>query len=357
MSKVVRSDIVEEVVETGQVSTSGIIPVYSPTNGIIEEIYVKNGDQVSDGQQIAKINSSATEQEQQAAYANYLAAKNTLDAAQADLPSLQASMFDSWDNYKNLAESGSYENDDGSPKFDQRTLPEFHISQKTWESAEARYKAQEAVIAKGQAQVANTWLLYQATQNAFVKAPGAGSVENLSADVGGNVAVNIPTTPAAPILTITTQASPEVVLALSESDITKIYPGQKANIEIAALDKMYKGEVARADNVGTNDSGVIRYNAYVKLHTPDADLRSGMTADVSISTKSVENVLSVTNSAVKPYQGGRAVRILKNNKVVYVPVRLGIRGKDRTQILSGLTEGQEIITALSNEQIKRPGLF
>src|SRR3989344_5171484 len=221
-SRVAKSDITETVTETGSIAVSGTVNVYSPTNGITQEVYVKNGDLVEEGEELAKIDSSATQQEQQAAYANYLIAKNTLDAAQSDLHALQSNMFEAWDEYRMLAESGTYENDDGTPRNNERALPEFHIAQKDWLATEAKYKDQQAVIAKGQAQVASTWLLYEATQNAVVKAPATGKVENLSVSSGGNVVINTPTQPARPIITIASSGSAEIIVSLSESDISKV---------------------------------------------------------------------------------------------------------------------------------------
>jgi RND family efflux transporter MFP subunit len=358
VAKAAKADLTEQVTETGHVSVSGVIPVYSPTNGIVEEVYIKNGEMVSDGQDLVKVNSSATQQEQQAAYANYLAAKNVLDSASSDLHLSQASMLDAWDEYKNLAKSGAYENGDGSPRNDQRTSPEFHISQKEWLAAEAKYKDQQSVIAKGQAQVSSAWLLYQATQNSVVKAPSGGIVENLAASVGKNVAINAPTQPGVPILTLSTASgAAEIVVSLSEGDISKVAEGQSANIEIPSLDKTYKGFVTRVDSIGTQDAGVIRYNVYLEIEDVDNNLKTGMTADATIITKKLSDTLSVPNSAVKPYKGGRAVRVMKNGKVEYIPVKIGTRGTTKTQILSGIAEGQEVVTALSNEQLKRPGVF
>ena len=356
-SRVAKSDITETVTETGSIAVSGTVNVYSPTNGITQEVYVKNGDLVEEGEELAKIDSSATQQEQQAAYANYLIAKNTFDAAQADLPALQSNMFEAWDTFRLLAKSGTYENLDGSPRNEQRTLPDFHIAEKDWLAAEAKYKAQAAVVSKGQAQVASTWLLYEATQNATVKAPSAGTVSNLSVSIGSNVSINSAAAPALPILTIVSSKATEMVVSLSEGDVSKVKEGQKAKIEVASLDKIYNGEVKRADSIGTIDAGVIRYNAYLEVIDSDSDLKSGMNADATIITKSLNDVLSVPNSAIKPYQGGRAVRIIKNKKVQYVPVATGVKGDSRTQIISGIEEGQEIISALSNEQLKRPGIF
>ena len=83
-----------------------------------------------------------------------------------------------------------------------------------------------------------------------------------------------------------------------------------------------------------------------------------MSVDADIKTKTAKNVLIVPNSSVKPYQGGRAVRVPgEKGEVKFIPVEIGIRGIKNTQILSGIRQGQEVITALSNESIKRPGLF
>jgi multidrug efflux pump subunit AcrA (membrane-fusion protein) len=103
---------------------------------------------------------------------------------------------------------------------------------------------------------------------------------------------------------------------------------------------------------------VVRYAAYIQIENPDEKLRPGMSVDADIITKTAKKVLIVPNSSVKPYQGGRAVRVPGENGIVeYIPVEIGIRGVKNTQILKGISEGQEIITSLSNESIKRPGLF
>ncbi len=357
--KASKSDITEVVSETGTISSSGTVSVYSPTNGTIKELSISNGVNATEGEILFSVESSATEQEQKAAYANYLSAKNTYDSAQSSLYLLQSSMLSAWDSYKQLAEGDKYENSDGTPKSDQRTLPEFHIAEKEWLAAELKYKNQQSVIAQAATQMSSTWILYQATQNAIVKAPANGTVSNLSIGIGGSVEANTPTSPQRPVLLLTNPSTTEIVLSLSESDISKIKPGQKAKIEVNAIrDKIYTGTVTRVDTVGVSDQGVVRYNAYIELSDDDSQIRSGMNADATITTNKLSNVLSVPNSAVKPYQGGRAVRIEDpKGEIKYVPVKIGVRGNTRTQILSGIQEGQEVITSIDNEKLKRSGGF
>ncbi len=358
--KVEKSDIVETVSETGNISSGGSAYVYSPTNGVVTNVMVSNGTVVEKDQDLLSIESSATQQEAQTAYANYLAAKASLNAANSNQDVLRSDMFTKWKRYLDLATNGTYENGDDSPNTANRTAAEFHIAEDDWHAAEKKYKDQETTIAQAQAAVNSTWLSYQATQNAVVKSPMEGTVSNLSVTNGSAVSINSTLSPQTPVLAITKGTTNEVVVPLSETDIAKVRPGQSAKINVDAVNnKTYKGIVERADAIGMKVQGIITYNVYLKFLDPDANLRPGMSVDVEITTKKLTGVLSVTNSTVKPYQGGKAVRIpgKKKGEVVYVPVEIGVRGKDRTQILKGLSEGQTVITSLSNEQIKRPGLF
>lgn len=359
LSKVEKGNITEIVTETGSITASGTVNVYSPTNGVVENVLISNGSSVQEGDELFTVKSSATEQEQKQAYANYMTAVSSLGSAQAGLHALQSAMFGAWDDYKTLAEGDGYENSDGTPKTDQRTLPEFHVAEKDWLAAEAQYKNQQSVVGQAQAQVSSTWLLYQATQNATVKAPADGTVSNLSVTNGSSVSINTPAVPSQPVLTLSSGGVTEIAVSLSESDVAKVKMGQNAEIDVSAIDdKTYKGVVKRVDTIGTENLGVVRYNAYIEVLNPDNNLRPGMTADVEITTNELKGVLTVPNSAVKPYQGGRAVRIVgKNGEAEFKPVKIGVRGVKNTQIISGVDEGTEIITALSNEQIQRPGLF
>ena len=360
ISKATKNTIIEVVSETGTIAATGKTDVYSPTNGIIETIFVRNGDTVIEGQELFTIKSSATEQEKTHALASYLTAKNTLDTAQATRYSLQSTMFTKWNTFKNLAENDTYENSDGTPKYDSRSAAEYHVAEKDWLAAESNYKKQQAVISQAQAALSSTYLLYQATQNATVNATVPGTISNLSVTINSTVKVSSTASPTTPLATIANLSTTEVVVPLSENDIAKVKEGQEATIDVNAInDKIYKGIVRRVDTIGTKDQGVIRYNTYIEIGNADNKLRPGMNVDVVITTTTLHNVLSVPNSAIKPYQKGRAVRIpgRKNGEITYVPVVIGIKGKEKTQIIKGIEEGQGVITSLSNEQIKRPGLF
>ncbi len=359
-AKAEKTNITEEVSETGNVVAGGRVDVVSPTNGIITEVFAENGDNVTEGQNLLTVQSSATEQEQQAAYSNYLTAQAALNSAESNLNVLRASMYTDWDTFRNLATGDAFETGDNKPKEKERLeSPDFQISQDTWIAAEKKYKDQQTVVSQAKAQLGSTWLLYETTQNAIVKAPISGTISNLSVNKGNAVKASTITSASQPVLSIANFSITEVKISLSETDISKIKPNQKAKIEVKAVDnKTYNGIVRRVDKIGTENQGVIRYNVYIEIITPDDKLLTGMNADVTVTTSKLDNVLSVPNSAIKPYQGGRAVRIpLGKDQTKFVPVVTGARGTTKTQILKGISEGQDVITALSNQQVKRPGLF
>lgn len=364
LEKVAKSDIVETVTESGNVVSSGRIDVYSPSNGIITETYVKNGMYVEEGEKLFVVKSSATEQEKRQAQANYLAAVNSLNTVQTAANSLRASMYAQWDSFRNLATNSTYEKSDDTPDEKNREAAEFQIAQDTWLAAEKEYKDQQTAIAQAQSSVASTHALYMATQDATVTAPVNGTIVNLAITTGSSVSIksiSLTGTSTAPSLILMSHYKNEILLELSETDITKVQPGQNAEIEINAIsNKKYKGMVDRVDAVGTDNQGVVSYKTFITILDSDNKIKQGMTTDVEITTQKLENVLSVSNASVKPYQGGRAVRVPDNSrpeKFKYIPVVTGVRGTEKTQILKGLSEGQEVISTLSNENIQRPGLF
>ena len=300
--------IIETVSETGNVTTAGTTPIYSTTTGIIEEVFVKNGDIVSEDQVLFKVKSTANKQTQEAALASYLTAKNTLETAKATQLSLQADMFGQWDSFRELAEGDEYENDDGTPKHNQRTLPEFHIPEKDWLAAEANYKKQQQVINQAQVNLSASWRAYQSTQDSEVTALLAGEVINLSVTKGDLVKVASSTLSIDPALILKdNQVKPTIKLQVNETDALKIKEGQAAEVEFDAISKQtFTAYVDRVDTLAETLTDVVTFSIYVVINQDTDLIRSGLTADVDITVSSKDNILTVPSSSVKPYQGGKS---------------------------------------------------
>ncbi len=377
-----KADIVQLVSETGNINTSGRTDVYSSTTGIIEEIYVDNGGDTSTGQSLFSVRSTATEAEKAAAYAAYQNAVSAQTTSKqggqsfdADMWTKQQALLDA-KNAKNYKDSHSKNPATGNDYTDleKQSIDAAVIqAEKDFRSAEQKYKEVGVSVTASSAQVNSTWLAYLATQSSIVYAPTHGTIANLRVSVGDNVTAGTGVASSglqsqtqalntsSPVLTIANlQDNYTIKVALNEVDIPKLKKGQDAIITVDAFSgKRFDGRVTQVDAVGTNTAGVVTYNVNVAILSPIPELKPGMTANVDIEVDRVEKVLSVPNTSVKPYKGGRAVRILdkKTNKLIFIPVVIGIKGEDRTQIVKGIKEGQEIIVSLPNDQVNRPGLF
>ncbi len=348
-----KGTIIATVSDSGNVASQNQAVVDSPTTGIISDIYVRNGDTVTAGQNLFSVKSTASAQDKASAYSSYLQAQNNLNAAQATQFSLQSTMFNKWNTFFNLATNSTYQNSDGSPNNTNRVLPQFTTAQDDWLAAEATYKNQQGVVNQTQAALNTAYLAYSATQDTTVTAPLAGTVANISVQKGDEIvaSTNNPLNSSSssstnvPVLYIGNFTSPYVKVQASETDISSIKPGQLATITLDAFpNQTFAGKVSQADSLGTNTSGVITYNVFVNFLDAPPTIKPAMSATVTIQTARKDNVLSVPNSAIQTISGQKAVRVLKNGQITLTPVKTGIASDTDTEITSGLSEGNTIIT-------------
>jgi HlyD family secretion protein len=217
----------------------------------------------------------------------------------------------------------------------------------------------------------------------LVTAPINGVIAEIPSKVGTFAVAGLSTTA---LLTIADMSSINVEVKVDETEIDKVEVGQKAKIKVDAFgDKEFDGEVSQKTplavgksqtsgglSVNINVQEAKEFRVVIRLgELPDdvkLGLRPGMSATATITTKTVENVFTVPLQAViekKPegspsptVQGGetpvgdkpkmiKGVFVLRDNKAKFVEVETGITGDSDIQILSGLSEGDEVITGPS----------
>lgn len=351
-AQVVRQNVISSITESGNVSSQTLTNIGSPTNGVLSEVYVKNGDKVYAGQNLFKVKSTATPQEQSSAYASYLSAQANLDSANAKIYSLQSALFKA---------NQAFVNDRGviNPTDQQKADPRYIEENAEWLQAEADYKNQKTIIDSAQAAFNSASLNYAATQDSIVTAPIDGTVANFSSTVGSNVtatgitynnsSTNNSNTTATPVLVLGDFSNLSIKAAVSEVDFSKIKPGLKATITLDAYpDQTFVGKVESIDTIGTNSSGVVTFNTYIKFISPPKTISPGMSASAVIQLDRHDNVLAVPSSAVLTDSNGTYVRILKNGTLIEVPVETGLSSDSATEIKSGLSEGQKVVVSISS---------
>ena len=356
-----KGTLVEAFVVSGNVSPGAEASLYSPLNGIVTSVFVKNGQQVNKGDKLVSLTSTATNQEKAAAYANYASALNSVKVAEQNKLVLQTQLEDA--RRQTINAQNDYDamiNRLTNPSTKQAyTQPEqsaftsqITSAQENFKAVEKKYLDADTAIAAAKALLSSTWQTYQGYQDTTITAPTSGTISNLMVNPGDSVNARLSAAGGAtsgtnPLIYIINDSGFHVDVQLNESDVVKSMEGDSAEILFDALPGVIaKGKVSHIDTIGTNTQGIVTYNAIIVLTNPDKKLRPGLTSYVTIQTGRVPNAIIVPSVAVVPYQGSDAVRIVDSpnaKKFTYRPVVVGAKGVTETQITKGLEPGELVV--------------
>ena len=148
-------------------------------------------------------------------------------------------------------------------------------------------------------------------------------------------------------------------LSLNEVDAAKVKVGDKATLTFDAIDDLsIAGTVASINQLGTVSQGVVSYTIKIQFSTADDRVKPGMTVNANIIIDTHQNVLTVPSSAIKTQGANNFVQVftpplsdtggtagtVSAIAPQQVPVTVGLSDDTNTEIVSGLTEGQQIVT-------------
>ena len=171
-----------------------------------------------------------------------------------------------------------------------------------------------------------------------IRAPFAGIITKVNVKKGDSTSAGTTLT-----TLITRQKIAEV--SLNEVDVAKIKVGQKVTLAFDAVEGLsITGEVAEIDAIGTVTQGVVNYNVKIVFDTQDEGVKPGMSVSAAIITDVKQDVLLVPNSAIKSNGNGQYVEILTDNTPQSRTVETGISNDTMTEIVSGLKEGDRVVT-------------
>ncbi len=152
----------------------------------------------------------------------------------------------------------------------------------------------------------------------------------------------------------------ELVIEVDEIDIPLVELGQEAVINVdALLDKEFEGVVTSVYPVPKEVGGVVLYNVRVALDAPEnSGIKIGMSASADIVTAKRGNVLLVPSRAIgKNEQGETIVKVMFNEEVQERPVVVGLDDGLRTEIISGLSEGDMVVVEVKARSTSGMGMF
>jgi HlyD family secretion protein len=393
-AKVVRQDLATVVSGTGQIKPKTYVNVGATSFGRITRLMVKEGDHVSKGQVLATVESvqpEANVEAQKAAISaaktdisSYIAAEKTAEAnvahAKADLEQKKLD----WERAQSLYQAGIVAKQDYDAKKAAYDTDVASLAQ-----AEAGLNQSKAQTESARGHLGTQMATLRYNQDALSKtvsiAPFDGIVTNLPVREGETVVVGIQNAEGSTLMTLANMSVITAEVKVDETDIVNIKVGQPAEVSIDAIPgKTYKGHVTlvgdqallRSTGLATSTSTTGTeeakdFKVVVTFDETSPELRPGLSTTAKITTAQKANVLSLPIQALttftppatsngnvqaasvspsstksKPVQGVYVFQKDAHGKqrAKFVPVSTGITGATDIEILTGLAEGQEIVT-------------
>ena len=338
---VTRGNVEKTVVASGSVESVNEVDVGAQVSGKITKLYVKLGQEIKKGEMIADIDSTTQ--------------VNTLNTKKAALVSYQAQLKAKKTAYDVALSSYNRL----SKLYTQKatSLDSLNTAKSTLDNAKAEMEAIEANIKQAEIEV-NT----AETNVGYTKitAPMDGTVVSVPVSEGQTVNAN-QTTPT--IVTIADLSKMKIKPEISEGDITKVKAGQEVSFTIlsdsqtvyhSVIDSVDPANTTTSDSSSTSSlsssssstTSAIYYYANVLIDNPDRTLRIGMTTENNIKIANAKDVLLVSNMAIQKRDGKSFVNVLNDkNQPEPREVEIGVQNDFKTEIKSGLNEGEKVIVS------------
>jgi HlyD family secretion protein len=356
LAAVERGDLARSVVATGKIQPLSKIEVKSKASGIVKKLYVDYGDRVKQGDILAELDKVQLEASVRASQANYQAAqaardsaaatleRNKVDAEGPDVPYLKLSMERAQQMYKDGVMSKSLVED--SEKNYQLALNKQVSAQRNLAVSRAEIAKAEAQVAQAKAALENA---EEDLRNSTIISPIDGLVLSRDVNVGDAVSsILVLGSQATLIMTMGDISEVYVQGKVDEADIGKVYLGQQARIVVESFkDKKFTGKVTKISPMGKEKDNVTTFEVRVSISNPTLELKANMSANAEILLEEKKNVLMVPE-AYLIYDKDRSASVelpepKADNGRKKVSVKLGISNGVKTEIVSGLTEKQQVI--------------
>jgi RND family efflux transporter MFP subunit len=331
--------------------------------GSLKELFVAVGDTVAAGQVLASLNTESLVSAVSGAEASVAAARSAIANAETSGDSARQAI--SLADQAITAAQLAIENvvDDfpaGTASQPNRDLA-LLSAQKQKVSAEAQLEtarrqleayyplksSAEASLRSAQAQLTSARFNLE---NAEMTAPFAGTVVAVASEVGEPIGTTSVGTQGTSGFIVLAGLDEFVVTAdFAESDVVSVATGQSVLLEFDAIPgETREGTVTAVAPYGSVDPLGATLTTYeVTISVPDAPpgLRAGMTAQASITTEEREAVIAAPVTALVERGDGFVVQVqAEDGSVTTVDVEIGIRGGYWVEIISGLSEGQSVVT-------------
>ncbi|PWC20452.1 efflux transporter periplasmic adaptor subunit [Brenneria roseae subsp. roseae] len=334
------ADLEQTVLADGTIEAQKLVSVGAQASGQIKALHVALGDKVKKGQLIAEIDD--------------LTQQDALKNSEAALKNVQA---------QRAAKQAEWRNSTLSWQRQQMLMKRGVGAQADYDSAKATLDADQANIDALDAQIVQAQIAVNTAQLNLgytkIVSPTDGTVVAIPVEAGQTVNA-IQTTPT--IAKVANLDTMTIKAQISEADIVKVKTGMPVWFSILGEpDKRYEAQLSSIEpapdsidddtttsssssTTTTSTSSAIYYNGLFDVQNPEGVLRISMTAQVYILLSSVKNAVVVPATALSTHDGKWYVQVVDaNKKVESRAVTIGLNDNVRTQILSGISAGEQVI--------------
>ncbi|MFD2517784.1 efflux RND transporter periplasmic adaptor subunit [Salinimicrobium flavum] len=368
ITRVENMDIIETVSATGKIQPEIEVKLSSEVSGEIIELPVVEGQQVEKGDLLVRVNPEIYQSNLERSRAGLQNIRAGLAQAEANLREAKAN----YERNQTLFEKGII----SKAEWD-RIVSAYEVAQAGQQSAYYNVRSAAATVNEAQENLGRT----------TIYAPMSGTISSLEAELGERV-VGTQQMAGTEILRVANLANMEVEVDVNENDIVKISIGDSTIVEVDAyLKQEFKGlvtEISNSANSALTADQVTNFKVKVRIleksyqhlleGKPEnySPFRPGMTATVEIITNRKDDVLAVPissivvkNDTATPVPGKKiAEKPVATDKLfetVFVKegeeaklrvVTTGIQDDSNIEIVSGLEEGEEVITGPYNTVTK-----
>lgn len=329
VTTVARDTVATDNRVSGKVASDNETNVFVPTNALCTAVYVAQGDAVKAGDKICTLDLSATQSTQNAASVNYQSLVSQYNAQKALLEKQIALAENNLITTRKLFEIGAasqLEVDNAQITLDQATMGR--------DSALAQL---EAGIQSGKANLDQLLsVLEHVDSEGNVIAPVDGTISTLTAVESSYVTASYP------VAIIQGAEQMKIAAYVSESLIPALEVGGIAEITIESANISFQGTIRSVDRSANPQIGL--YGVTIAVPAEVTGLLPGMFAEVTFLTDRRENTLVIPSEAIQSRDGVSYVYVVENDTAIYTEVTLGLAGSGVTEIISGLEDGDVLVT-------------
>ena len=339
---VTRETLVRREVLAADFRPYQVVEVHAKVAGYIKKIYVDVGDHVKEGQTLAILEVPELADEMTRARAAKSRSNAEVDRAQEEINRAQAQHEATHLVFERLQKIV-------------KTRPNL-IAQQEIDDARARDQSAEAAISVAKASLAASRQgvdVSQAdvektqTMNSYSKitAPFAGIVTKRYADTGAMIpAGTASTSNGLPVVQISQNNLLRLTLPVPEAIVARIRLGQAVDINVGALNRTFQGKITRfASNVSRATRTM---DTQIDVPNPNLLLIPGMYAEAILTLDKRNNVLVIPLEAST---AATAYVVDAEGKIAIRPLKLGLEGSNKVEVLSGLKENDQVVTGKRSE--------